>query len=227
MPVQTIHDRRELAVRRRNLKRFLQGTIVATFGMIVACLVGNYWVKSSAQPFMYNRMEKLPAKQVALVLGTTKWIRTGVKNDYFVNRMEAAAMLFHNGKAKHLIVSGDSSKYHNEPREMTNALLALGVPSTAITIDYAGFRTYNSIARCIHKYGQNDFLIVSQASHNYRAVFLARALKAKVIAFNAKAPEGAEGQPDYREFWARLSAIMDTYIFRKPLPKGEKIQIGI
>jgi SanA protein len=227
MPVQTLRDRKELAVRRRNLKRFLRAMLFATVGMIVTCFVCNHWVKTSAQPFMYNRIEKLPSKDVGLVLGTTKWVRTGVKNDYFVNRMAAAAMLFHHGKVKSIIVSGDSSKYYNEPKEMTDALLALGVPRANITTDYAGFRTYNSIARCIHRYGQTDFTIISQGSHNYRAVFIARALKAKVVAFNAQAPEGAEGQPDYREFWARLSAIIDTYIFRKPLPKGEKIQIGI
>jgi SanA protein len=103
---------------------------------------------------------------------------------------------------------------------MSDALLALGVPSTAITLDYAGFRTYDSVLRCLRKYKQRNITIISQTSHNYRAVFIARGLGMKAVAFNAKAPDGTEGKPNYREFWARLSAIADIYIFK---PKARNI----
>jgi SanA protein len=228
MPVLTVREQRELAIRRQNLIRFLRVIGVAVVMLIVGCFVGNYWVKQSAQYFMYNRMEKLPAGETGLLLGTTKWVTTGVKNDYFVNRTEAAAMLFHHKKIKHIIVSGDSSKYYNEPREMSDALLALGVPSTAITLDYAGFRTYDSVIRCLRKYKQRNITIISQTSHNYRAVFIARGLGIKAIAFNAKAPEGSAGKPNYREFWARLSAITDVYVFQpKPKQLGQPVELKI
>ena len=228
MSVLTIYQKRELLRRQRNLRRFLMGTLVLLCSLFIGALSGNNWVKQSAQPYMYNDISHLPANEVGLLLGTTKWIGTGVKNEYFVNRVEAAAMLIHNGKLKHLIVSGDSSRYYNEPREMLDALLALGVSSTDITLDYAGYRTYDSILRCLRKYDQRKITIISQASHNYRAVFIARANGMNAVAYNAEAPEGAASNPNYREFWARLGAIIDVYIFRtKPRNMGEKVDVGI
>jgi SanA protein len=228
MPVLTVREQRELAIRRKNLKSFLRVVIVAVLVLIAACFVGNYWLKASATPYLYNRLENVPIGETGLLLGTTKWVTKGKKNDYFVNRTEAAAMLFHNGKIKHIIVSGDSSKHYNEPREMSDALLALGVPSTAITLDYAGFRTYDSVLRCLRKYKQHNITIISQTSHNYRAVFIARGLGMQAVAFNAKAPDGTEGKPNYREFWARLSAIADVYIFKpKTRNIGQPVELKI
>jgi SanA protein len=228
MPVLTVREQRELAIRRKNLQSFLRFVVVSFALLIIGCLVGNYTLKSRAQPFMYNRIENVPVRETGLLLGTTKWITKGVKNDYFVNRTEAAALLYHNGKIKHIIVSGDSSKYYNEPRELSDALLALGVPSTAITLDYAGFRTYDSVLRCLRKYKQRNITIISQSSHNYRAVFIARGVGMNAIAFNAKAPEGTEGKPNYREFWARLSAIADVCVFKPKLRNlGQPVEIHI
>ena len=49
---------------------------------------------------------------------------------------------------KHLLLSGDNSrKGYNEPEDMKEALMAKGVPESAITLDFAGFRTLDSVVR--------------------------------------------------------------------------------
>ena len=214
--------------RQQNLRRFLYGFAVAGIGLISSMLVGNSWVKETAAPFMYRSLNRLPNRPVGLLLGTSKWVAKGVKNEYFVYRVEAAALLYHNQKIQKLIISGDSSRYYNEPKEMFEALLALGVPSTAITLDYAGYRTFDSVLRCAKKYNQTDITIITQASHNYRALFIAHRYQINAVGFCANAPEGEDGRRNYREFWARLGAIMDVYIFRtKPRNIGEPTPIYI
>ncbi|MEY4926592.1 MAG: hypothetical protein RI894_1028 [Bacteroidota bacterium] len=212
MAVLTIRQQRELEARERNLRQFLRGICVVLLVLFAAFWAGNSWVKDSAAPYTYSDADKLPKNKVGMVLGTNKWIKTGVKNDYFVKRIESAALLYNNEKVEHLILSGDSSQYYNEPKEMQEALVALGVPKEAMTLDFSGYRTYESVLRGKYKYDLTSFTIISQLSHNYRAVFVARKYGIAVIAYNAEAPEGSEGKRNYREFWARIGAIFDVYI---------------
>ncbi len=226
MSVLTVRHQRELANRERNLRRFLRGTGAVLLVLLFAAFLGNEWVKRSSTLYMYSDVDKLPKNKVGMVLGTNKWVRTGVKNDYFTKRVEAAALLYNNNKVEHLILSGDSSQYYNEPREMQDALIALGVPKEAMTLDYAGYRTYDSVLRGKYKYDQNTFTIISQLSHNYRAVFVARKHHIAVIAFSADSPEGVSEKRNYREFLARLGAIFDVYINPKT-PKAKKTPLQI
>lgn len=215
----TLRQQRELEVRERNLRRFLRGAGVVVLCLIISLFIGNEWVKQSAAPYIYNDAEKLPKNRVGMILGTNKWVRTGVKNEYFTNRIEAAALLYNNNKVEHLILSGDSSQHYNEPKEMQEALVALGIPREAMTLDYLGFRTYDSVLRGKFKYDLNAFTIISQLSHNYRAVFVARKHNIAVIAYNAEPAEGTEGKRNYREFLARIGAIVDVYLN----PRTQKI----
>jgi SanA protein len=69
-------------------------------------------------------------------------------NLFFSTRIEATKELFERGKIKHILVSGDNSQAsYNEPEYMKQALMKAGVPESAITLDYAGFRTLDSIVR--------------------------------------------------------------------------------
>ena len=51
-----------------------------------------------------------------------------------------------------------------------------GVPARRIVLDYAGFRTLDSVLRAREVFGVDDFVVVSQRFHCERAVFLARRL---------------------------------------------------
>ena len=45
-------------------------------------------------------------------------------------------------------MSGDNHVAgYDEPSDMKHAVLTLGVPESAVTLDYAGFRTLDSVVR--------------------------------------------------------------------------------
>lgn len=56
-------------------------------------------------------------------------------NRYFTRRINTAAALYHAGKVKWLLVSGDNGKKeYDEPSAMQQALIAKGVPEAAIFV---------------------------------------------------------------------------------------------
>ena len=69
---------------------------------------------------------------------------------------------------------------------MFDALIINGIPDSCITLDYAGFRTFDSMIRCLKVFGQKKITVISQTFHNQRAVFIGNYYNMNVIAFNAK-----------------------------------------
>ena len=64
---------------------------------------------------------------------------------------------------EYLVISGDNGrKGYNEPQDMKEALVGRGVPAEAIYLDYAGFRTYDSVVRMEKIFGQESFTVISQ-----------------------------------------------------------------
>ena len=86
-------------------------------------------------------------------------------------------MLYERGKIHHILVSGDNSTAaYNEPEAMRKSLVKAGIPERDITLDYAGFRTLDSVVRASEVFGQGSgFTIISQPFHVERALFIARA----------------------------------------------------
>lgn len=114
----------------------------------------NIWILVTTSDQIFQEDNLPPAQKVGLVLGTSRFTATGVKNQLFEERMNAAAQLFERGIIVHILVSGDNrSIYYNEPRDMLNALRERGIPQSAITLDYAGLRTLDSIVRCEQIFG--------------------------------------------------------------------------
>lgn len=190
----------------------------------------NLWIAFRTQDRLYDDINLLPNKKVALVLGTSKFLSTGRSNRYFKYRIDATVQLYQAGKIKHIIVSGSNHiQSYNEPREMWQALVEFGIPSEAITLDYAGFRTLDSVVRCKKVFSQEDVIIVSQAFHNQRAVFISDFYGLQAVGFNAQDISFSEGvHTRIREYFARCKAVLDLYILRTP-PKflGEKVNIPL
>lgn len=185
---------------------------------------------ASTKKRVYHSVEAIPANKVAIVLGTSKRLASGEANPYFHNRIEAAAQLYKRGKVKHIIVSGDNRTiYYNEPRDMMNALVSLGVPNDRITLDYAGLRTLDSVVRGLKIFGQKKFIIVTQQFHAYRAIFISQYYGIDATALAAgdiPLPEAIRMLA--REFLARPMAIYDLYIGKtKPHHLGEKEELKL
>jgi len=207
------------------------GWLLFYLGVLTSLLtIGCYrWVEQQTKERLYSDLQTIPSKKVALVLGTGKHLKGGSPNPYFKYRIEAAARLYKAGKVKHILVSGDNNtKYYNEPIHMRADLMSQGVPAEAITLDYAGFRTLDSIVRAKEIFSQNDFIIVSQSFHNERALFICDFYGIKAIAFNAEDFPVDFFKTPLREYFARLRAVLDLYVLQtQPKFLGEKVKISV
>lgn len=199
---------------RRLLKRWSAIGIVV---VVLFVLLSNRWVINSTDAYVFRNWALLPDNEVGLVLGTSKYLESGKPSPEFRGRIAAAAELYRNGKVRHLIVSGaNPDSTYNEPRKMYQELVQLGVPEKDITMDFAGFRTFDSIVRAEAVFGLDRFTIITQKYHSYRAVFIGRKLGLKVVAYIAPATsDGDQGlRHPPREVFARAIAVLDLFLLR-------------
>lgn len=205
--------------------------VLSGIGFILVCMIiANIWVVESTQKQIFFTPTEIPAEDVALILGTSKYTADGNENPFFRNRMYAAALLYYKKKVKHLILSGDNAlSYYNEPSDMRKALMDLGVPDSVITLDYAGFRTFDSVVRCKKVFGQSKVIIVSQKFHLHRALFIANAINIKAYGYTAEAVERKINKATLlREYFARCLVILDLYFTNKsPKFLGKKENIPL
>ncbi|HNY27528.1 MAG TPA: ElyC/SanA/YdcF family protein [Candidatus Sumerlaeota bacterium] len=175
------------------------------------------WVVHVTRAQVYHSIEDLPYRDVGVVLGTSRRTRDGRENLYFRYRINAVVELYQQGKIRHILVSGDNKTAdYDEPNDMRHALIQSGIPKSAITRDYAGFRTLDSIVRARDVFGLNGFTVISQEYHNYRALFIARHEGLDAVAYCARDVEAPEFRLRNvaREVVARAMSVVDLYILR-------------
>lgn len=195
----------------RVLKNIFRFTVLSIEIGFLLISLGNAWVFALTNGRTYTKISKIPPREVALVLGTSPKMRSGVSNPYFTKRMDATALLYHHGKVRKIIVSGEKSKGYNEPGAMKNYLVYQeGVPEEIIIEDPKGFNTYKSILRCKDVYKENNIIIVSQGFHNLRALFFARNNNMNALGFDAQDVSKPESyyRNQFREILARMVAVV-------------------
>ncbi len=196
---------------------------------LLIIIFSYYFVIFFSKDKIYNDEKKLPFNKVGLVLGTSPFLKKGGENPFFFNRIKAAVYLYKIGKIKFIIVSGDNrTKYYNEPKMMKKKLLKYGVPAKAIIMDFAGFRTFDSVVRCKKVFGQNSFTIISQEFQNQRAIYIAEEYGIKASAYNAKDVKFIFSYKTYfREYLAKVKVLLDLHILKtQPKFLGKKIIIN-
>lgn len=210
--------------------RHKRKVLFATLASVLLVLVLNQWVVRSVDQRVYADLAKLPQNDICLVLGTGKYLASGNLNLHFQARMDTAARLYREGKVKHLLLSGDNHRVgYDEPTDMKESLMARGVPAEAMTLDYAGFRTLDSVVRARAIFGCEKLTIVTDDFHAHRAVFLAEHKGIKAIAFtSAKVQVNLSLRSRVREVAARVKAVADLYVLHtKPKFLGDKIEIRV
>lgn len=183
--------------------------------IVLFIFISDQIVANSAKGKLFDRVEDVPARATALVFGTSPYTRFG-ENLFYNYRMEAVSALWKSGKVQHIIVSGDNSTYYyDEATAMKKALVAIGVPDSVITLDYAGFRTLDSVVRCKWVFGQSEIIVVSQEFQNERAIFIANHYGINAVGFNAKDVPNRYGfKTAVREYFARVKAVLDIYVLK-------------
>lgn len=186
--------------------------------------LANYHIVTANRDRLYSDAKLVPACDVALVLGTSARLRGGQPNPHFESRMNAAAELYRAGKVRHLLVSGDNRELnYNEPRQMRAALIKRGIPETAITLDFAGFRTLDSVVRARQIFRLERCIIVTQRYHNSRALEIARASGLEAWGYCSPDVAFASSFPtECREVLARTVTVLDLYVWhRRPYFLGQ------
>lgn len=212
---------------KRTYKYILIVGLVGAASLSIVTIWANVSVVRASKQYVTNNINEVRSAKVGLVLGTSRNLENGGKNTFFFNRIDAAVELFKAEKIKYIIVSGDNGeKYYNEPQDMREELVKQGVPDNAIFLDYAGFRTLDSVIRAREIFGQNTFIIISQKFHNERAVYLARKNGIEAYGYNAEEVEVIHGvKTKIREFFARDKVFIDLLFSVEPKFSGEKVII--
>jgi SanA protein len=197
--------------------------------------VGLLWIAAASLAVIratrgrtYSDPSAIPARRVGLVLGCSRVLPDGRRNAFFDNRMAAASELFRAHKVDFLVVSGDNhTAGYDEPKDMKEALVGMGLPEKRIFCDYAGFRTLDSIVRVREIFGQTKITIISQEFHNQRAIYIAQHRGVDAIGFNAPEVDAYNSfETKCRELVARANMLIDLFVLhRQPKFLGQKVLI--
>lgn len=182
----------------------------------------------AAEAKSFSDVGKLPAVDVALVLGTAPIGPEGGPNRYFVYRLDAAAALYKAGKVKYFIVSGHRDGRYDEPSAMRAGLVERGVPIEAIYRDFEGDRTLDSVVRARRIYGQTRLVIVSQRFHLSRALFLAAHEGIEAWGFEARDVDAAYSIfTELRRYPSAMRAYWDVWNGMRAEQAGKPIRVGV
>ncbi len=202
----------------RNRIRFFVAGLLAGVLTTTGLFWTNYPCKRAARGRIFRSLDAVPSNAVAVVLGTSRLTPRGSPNLHFNQRIDAAVALYRAGKVKHLLVSGDNHiKGYDEPSDMREALMNAGIPDSAITRDYAGFRTLDSVVRAKAVFGLSRFTIVSEDFHCPRALWIARQHGVDAVAFAAPDLRAVRWslRVKLREALARAWCGVDLYVWHR------------
>lgn len=161
--------------------------------------------------------EKVPAGKVAIVFGAGLW-RDGSPTPVLKDRVAQASRLFFDGKVEKLLMSGDNSYInYNEPQAMYEYAISLGVPESAIVLDYAGRRTYDTCYRARDIFMVQQAILVTQSFHLPRALYICNNLGVNangVAADLRNYPSQSLSYWNFREVLATLVAFWEVHVTR-------------
>ena len=123
----------------RIIKRVLLAIISTLAALMVVC---NQLVVKNAEGKTFDVVDSVPdGDYVGLLLGTTPMTRISHRrNIFFENRIMATANLYHAGKIRKILISGDDHSLDgiNETECMKDSLVARGVLKKDINVGGKG-----------------------------------------------------------------------------------------
>jgi vancomycin permeability regulator SanA len=188
--------------------------------LILSPILLAHFITEAQNSRIYTEVQQVPSRPVAMIFGA------GLNPDgspslMLADRVEAGVALYKQGKVKQLMMTGDGIG-NNEVKAMRLYAIQKGVPASAIILDAGGMRTYDSCWRAANNFGITEAILVTQAYHLPRALYLCNSLGVDAVGLKA----GLESYPhqeyyNSREFLAVIGAWVDINI-SKPKPEVEK-----
>ena len=221
---------------RKFFKR-LMITVLLLGAIGTAIIIGlNLWLHAAYASRIYTSIDDLPGadparagtRRIAIVFGAGL-TRSGEPTPALYDRVATAVDLYQRGLVNKLLLTGDNQfANYNEPEAMRRTALRLGVPDKDLVLDYAGRRTYDSCYRAREIFGVNHAILVTQAYHLDRALYLCDTFgidSVGVVADRRDYTASAQAWWSLREAAATAAAWIDVNV-TKPTPVlGEKIPI--
>jgi vancomycin permeability regulator SanA len=206
-------------------RRWVRSAIVVGLGASSLVLsLPQLWAARAATGRVTENVDAVPDRPVALVLGAGLEA-DGSPTPMLADRVRGAVELYQRGTVAHLLMSGDNSRAdYDEPTSMRRLAIDAGVPAEAITLDFAGFSTFDSCVRARRIFGVRGAVVVTQDFHATRAVATCRASGIDTVAY-AQPTAGYEpstvGQLERREHVATVKAMLDEVRGTQPHFLGE------
>lgn len=202
---------------RPSLRRLILGALALC---LLAPLALALYVRLATLPYRHSAVEEVEAEQVAVVFGAG--IRGERPSRILAERIDAAVGLYRAGRVSKLLMTGDNGRSdYDEVSVMRRYAESLGVRPEDITLDYAGFSTYESCYRARAIFGVERAVLVTQGYHLPRAVYTCRALGVEAAGLAApdwgRYPAPLLVRYSLRELLATAKALVDVHLTR-PLP---------
>ena len=210
--------------------KLVRWPLIAGGVVVLFLVITNVWVLLSGNSARCDSLDAVPARDVAVVLGTSPRLASGWANPFFESRIDAAARLYKAGKVRHLLVSGDNrTKDYDEPTAMRDALVKRGVPADAVSLDFAGLRTLDTVERARVIFGLTEAVIVTDDFHLARSLFLAKAKGLNAVGIHGvPVPWKWSKKTRCREVVSRAMAWLDVYVLgTKPRHYGPREHLPI
>jgi SanA protein len=218
---------RKLTYPARRWPRLTKAALAGGVGLTVLVILANAYILLSTEGEATANIADVPRAEVAIVPGALVQ-PNGKMSAMLGDRVRQASALWHAGKVKRILVSGDHHTWaYDEPDTMRKALVAEGVPPRVIFEDHAGFDTWATMARARGIFGIRNAVVVTQGFHMPRALYLADAAGIDAAGLTADLHTwGYQGKKsEVREVLSRVKAIADTTL-DTPAMGGPSIPIS-
>ncbi|MCX6820090.1 MAG: YdcF family protein [Candidatus Adlerbacteria bacterium] len=207
------------------MKVWINRIFLVLFSGFIVCAGIIAYADIVTAPFIYSATETPPHAEVALVLGASV-SSSGKLSAVMAERADKAVQLYKAKTVEKILVTGDNSTLsYDEVYPVGKYLLIQGVPEEDIFLDYAGFDTYSSMYRAREVFDVTSVVVVSQAFHLRRAVFIARSLGLDATGIDASRGERYVWYT-MREIPASIKAVLDLWSKRVPKYLGVQFPVG-
>lgn len=215
-------------VRLKLWKRLLTTALALCIFGSLAILSINFYVKQTVKGHIVTSEEALQLGEVDCILILGCGVRGNTPSPMLEDRLQKGLSLFELQATDKLLMSGDHGKNnYNEVAVMKQYAIDSGVASQDVFMDHAGFSTYESMYRAKEIFCAKKIIIVTQAYHLSRALYIANALGLDAYGVAAE-PHSYSGQAyrDLREYLARSKDFFTVLFSPKPSLLGETIPVS-
>ena len=205
--------------------------VLVALGLLSASAVFgiNAYVKHVGAGYIISEEEACEMKDVDCIIVLGCQVRADKSpSDMLKDRLDHALVLYNGGASPKILMSGDHGRVeYDEVNAMKQTAIDLGVDSSDVFMDHAGFSTYETVYRAKEIFGAKRVVIVTQQYHLYRAVYIAKQLGLEAYGVNSDFHE-FRGQifNDVREILARNKDFVKCIFKPEPTYLGETIAIN-